>query len=73
MHSVSTISYPDKIRLRVPAGLSAALRLAASQRHTTPSEWARQTLLQGLEAAGVQLRDGKVETPIALAARSVDK
>jgi hypothetical protein len=55
MQSASTVHYPDKIRLRVPRGLPEALRLAAKQRHTTASEWARQALLRGLEAQGVQL------------------
>src|SRR5437868_1283740 len=57
MQSASTVHYPDKIRLRVPRGLPDALRLAARQRHTTPAEWARQALLRGLEAQGVQLRE----------------
>jgi hypothetical protein len=51
----STVHYPEKMRLRLPRGLPDALRLAARQRHTTPSEWARQALLRGLEAQGVQL------------------
>ena len=55
MQSASTVHYPDKLRLRVPRGLPDALRLAAKQRHTTPSEWARQAILRGLEAQGVQL------------------
>ena len=57
MQSASTVHYPDKIRLRVPRGLPDALRLAARQRHTTPSEWARQTLLRGLAEEGVRLAD----------------
>jgi hypothetical protein len=56
-----TVTYDETLRLRAPRGLHAALQLAARQRHTTSAEWARQTLLQGLEAAGVRLRDGEVE------------
>jgi hypothetical protein len=63
MQSASTVHYPDKIRLRVPRGLPDALRLAAAQRHTTPAEWARQALLRGLEAQGVQLCEAHVTTP----------
>ncbi len=55
--SVSTIHYPDKLRLRVPAGLPDALRRAAQQNHTSSSEWARQALLRGLAAEGLQLSD----------------
>ena len=57
MQSASTVHYPDKLRLRVPRGLPDALRLAAKQRHTTPAEWARQTLLRGLAQEGVPLLD----------------
>ena len=59
MQSASIVHYPDKLRLRVPRGLPDALRLAARQRHTTPAEWARQALLRGLEAQGVQLCECK--------------
>ena len=55
MQSASTVHYPDKLRLRVPRGLPDALRLAARQRHTTLSEWARRALLHALEAEGVRL------------------
>ena len=53
--------YPDKLRLRVPRGLPAALEFAARQRNTSPAEWARQALLRGLAADGVRLTDGRVE------------
>jgi len=49
------VHFPDSMRLRVPRGLPAAVQLAAKQRHTTAAEWARQTLLRGLEAEGVRL------------------
>jgi hypothetical protein len=38
------VHFPDNLRLRVPRGLPGAVQRAAAQRHTTPSEWARQTL-----------------------------
>ena len=49
------VHFPQNLRLRVPQGLPEALQIAARQRHTTPAEWARQALLRGLEAQGVQL------------------
>jgi len=49
------VHFPASLRLRVPEGLPEALQQAARQRHTTPAEWARQTLLRGLAAEGVQL------------------
>jgi hypothetical protein len=62
MPGVPTVHFPDKLRLRVPRGLPAALKLAAIQRHTTPAEWARQALLRGLEAEGVRLSDMRQAT-----------
>jgi hypothetical protein len=53
--------YPDKLRLRVPRGLPAALERAARQQNTSPAEYARQALLRGLAADGVRLNDGRVE------------
>jgi hypothetical protein len=53
MQSVAIGHFPDKLRLRVPRGLPAALRIAATQRHKTPAERVRQTLLRGLEAESV--------------------
>jgi hypothetical protein len=57
------VHFPDSLRLRVPKGLPAAMQQAAKQRHTTPSEWARQALLRGLEADGVQLTDLQADRP----------
>jgi hypothetical protein len=53
----STIHFPSSLRLRVPRGLPEALQIAARQRHTTPAEWVRQTLLRGLAEEGVRLAD----------------
>jgi hypothetical protein len=55
--SASTVHYPEKLRLRVPAGLPEALRRAARLNHTSSSEWARQTLLRGLSAQGVSVSE----------------
>jgi len=54
------IRFPQKLGLRVPRGLPAAVDAVAERRHTSPSEWVRQTLLRALEQEGVQLRDGSV-------------
>ena len=48
--------YPEELRLRLPRGMPEALSLAAGQHHTTPTEWARQALLRGLQAEGVSIR-----------------
>ena len=59
MHSRPTreasVRFPEKLRLRTPRGLSAALELAAGRNHTSPAEWARRALLCGLEAEGIVL------------------
>jgi hypothetical protein len=55
------VHYPDKLRLRVPRGLPAALQEVARQHNTTPSELARRALLKVLEAEGLALRDGRIE------------
>ena len=52
--------------LRAPQGLQEAIEAAARQRHTNPSEWARQALLGALAADGVHLLpDGKIENRAA--------
>jgi hypothetical protein len=58
----ASIRFPDRLRLRVPKGLPAALELAATREHTSPAEWARRALLVSLEAKGIRLHDaGLVE------------
>jgi predicted HicB family RNase H-like nuclease len=65
------VRFPERFRLRAPRGLSAALELAAERHHTSPSEYARQALLKGLEADGLSLRDGAVApTPESARGRS---
>jgi hypothetical protein len=53
------VRFPERFRLRGPRGLCAALDAAAERHHTSPSEWARQVILRGLEAEGVQLSHAK--------------
>jgi hypothetical protein len=57
----SIIRFPQRLRLRVPQGLPEAVEAAARQRHTSPSEWARQAILRGLEAEGLELIDGRIK------------
>ena len=59
MQVVSTVHFPDKLRLRVPRGLSVAIKRAAWQRRTTAAEWTRQALLHALEAQGIALPDAE--------------
>ena len=63
--ATASIRYPDRLRLRAPLGLLDAIEVAAERRHTSSAEWARQALLRCLEADGVKLRDGRVETRAA--------
>ena len=53
------VHFPASLHLRVPHGLPKAVQQAAKQRHQTPAEWLRQTLLCGLEAEGVRLSDSE--------------
>jgi len=53
------IHFPTSLHLRVPHGLPKAVQQAAKQRHQTPAEWLRQTLLRGLEAEGGRLSDSE--------------
>jgi hypothetical protein len=53
--------FPEKLRLRAPSGLKAAVQLAAERNHTTPAEWARQAILRALAHDGVRLIAGKIE------------
>ena len=59
--SATEINFPDKMRLRVPAGLPEAVRRAARRNHTSSSEWARQALLKGLAQEGVYLSDAQLD------------
>ena len=59
MQSVA-VHFPDRLRLRGPRGLRAAIEMAADAHNTTPCEWSRRALLQGLQADGLHLRDGQI-------------
>jgi hypothetical protein len=59
MQSVA-VHFPDRLRLRGPRGLRTAIEMAAAAQNTTPSEWSRRALLQGLQADGLHLRDGQI-------------
>jgi hypothetical protein len=54
--------FPKFMRIRVPHGMSDAVKAAARAQHTGSTEWCRQALLAGLERQGVYLTpDGQVE------------
>jgi hypothetical protein len=54
--------FPNWMRLRVPAGMNAAVKAAARQQHQGSTEWCRQVILAGLERQGLHLTpDGQVE------------
>jgi hypothetical protein len=59
MQSVA-VHFPDRLRLRGPRGLRTAISMAAAAQNTTPSEWSRRALLQGLQADGLHLCDGQI-------------
>jgi hypothetical protein len=65
MHAeTSTERFPQRITLRCPPGLPAALQIAARQALTTPSEYLRRALLQAMRADGVHLdAEGRIATP----------
>jgi hypothetical protein len=66
MQVASTVRFPEALRLRVPRGLPAAVKAAASRHHTTAPEWVRQVLLRHLETEGLRLSaEGHVEMPAA--------
>jgi hypothetical protein len=54
--------FPAMVKFRAPAGLFAALEIAARQRHTNVSEMIRQLLLRELERDGMRVgTDGRVD------------
>jgi 4-aminobutyrate aminotransferase-like enzyme len=53
--------FPERLCLRTPRGLMAAVELAAERRHTSPSEWARQAIPRALMQDGIQLCGGHAE------------
>jgi hypothetical protein len=61
MQEGESVRFPESLKLRVPPGFMAALALAAERRHTSMSEFVRQTMLDALGRQGVRLHDEKVE------------
>jgi hypothetical protein len=53
--------FPQRVTLRAPRGLLAAVELAAERHHSSPAEWMRQALLRALHQDGVSLRAGRAE------------
>jgi hypothetical protein len=53
--------FPEDVRVKAPRGSREAIAAAAQLRHTTQSEWIRQSLLRALEADGVKLCRGTVK------------
>ena len=54
------VHFPDRLRLRWPRGRRTAIEMAAAAQNTTPSEWSRRALLQGLQADRLHLRNGQI-------------
>jgi hypothetical protein len=54
--------FPEELRIKAPRGACAAIDLAAARKYTCRSEYVRQALLRCLEADGVTIRRGTVET-----------
>jgi hypothetical protein len=50
------------LKVRVPAGMPAAVAQAARRRHQSSSEYIRQLVLDRLMAEGVSLADGRFES-----------
>jgi hypothetical protein len=61
-HAEPIIRFAEKLAVRVPKGMPAAVQAAARAQFTSPSEFARRALLDALRSAGVELRpDGRIE------------
>jgi hypothetical protein len=56
----ATVRFPSVVRFRAPAGLHAAIALAARRRMTTTSELIRQLLIRELQRDGVPIDDETV-------------
>jgi hypothetical protein len=56
--------FSQRLVTRVPAGLPAAIEIAARRALTAPAEWTRRALIGALAADGVHLdADGRIATP----------
>ncbi|WP_168202953.1 hypothetical protein [Tardiphaga sp. vice352] len=49
------LKYEDLLQVRAPASLSTAIRIAATRKLTTSSEYVRQSVIDRLKADGVEL------------------
>jgi hypothetical protein len=49
--------YPETVKLRIPAGMSATLQYVARRRAQSTSDWIRQALLDRLHQEGLVLMD----------------
>ena len=58
----TSVLFPERMRVRTPKGLPAAIEAAARQHHTAPAEYVRQSLLRAIAADGIHLTpDGDVQ------------
>jgi hypothetical protein len=56
--------FPEDVRVKAPRGSRKAIAKAAEQRNTTQAEYIRQSILRALEADGILLGRGFVETAV---------
>jgi hypothetical protein len=56
--------FPEDVRVKAPRGSRKAIAKAAEQRNTTQAEYIRQSILRALEADGIRIRRGLVETVV---------
>jgi hypothetical protein len=64
MAATATIRFPDQLKIRAPLNMGRAIEIAAEQKHTTASEYARQALLRCLAEDGVHLAAGNITQTI---------
>ena len=61
-----TSRFPNRLFVRTPAGLSAAIEAAARRHFMTASEYTRRCLLLAIKKDGIRLgMDGQVDTGAA--------
>jgi hypothetical protein len=61
-----TSRFPNRLFVRTPAGLSAAIEAAARMHFMTASEYTRRCLLSAIKKDGIRLGlDGTVDTGVA--------
>jgi hypothetical protein len=57
MQGPQTALFKDLLSVRIPPGVSAAIRNVAHRNYQTSSEWARRVLLRELQYEGVCVRN----------------